>query len=201
MSKKIKYGLSNHIGKSYIACVDLEATCCDIDSFPRDEMEIIEFGCTVLDNNLNIVDGLNLFVKPVVHPVLTNFCKELTTITQSDVESAKEWNSISPEIGNFFNKFEDIVWVSWGGFDERFIRRQCSRTGIKYPMPEEHYNLKDIEAKIANIPNKPRGTGLGNAKNRHKIIHDGTLHRASYDAAIVAKILQSISQDIVLKGF
>jgi len=54
--------------------VDLEATCCDQQSFPRDEMETIEIGAVILDSHtLDIVDEYNAFVKPVRHPQLTRF--------------------------------------------------------------------------------------------------------------------------------
>ncbi|MGR6453595.1 hypothetical protein ACU5P1_17240 [Pseudomonas plecoglossicida] len=82
-------------GTRYLLCVDLEATC---DEYPegltdeqklehklavhRDEMETIEVGAVVLDlhQDARIVSEHTWFVRPVLNPVLTDFCKQLTTI-------------------------------------------------------------------------------------------------------------------------
>jgi inhibitor of KinA sporulation pathway (predicted exonuclease) len=62
--------------------VDVEATCCeDRSAPPRNEMEIIEIGVVRLDE-------LGSFVRPVVHSRLSDFCMELTTIGQHDIDNA-----------------------------------------------------------------------------------------------------------------
>ena len=68
--------------------VDLEATCCNRNSFPRTEMEIIEIGAVMTDSQFEVIDEFQSFIKPVRHPELTDFCKELTTISQQEVDSA-----------------------------------------------------------------------------------------------------------------
>jgi inhibitor of KinA sporulation pathway (predicted exonuclease) len=63
--------------------VDLEATCDDRGRIPREESEIIEIGAVLVDGRtLEAVDELQTFVRPVVHPCLTDFCTRLTTITE-----------------------------------------------------------------------------------------------------------------------
>ena len=67
--------------------IDFEATCDD--PKPNDIVgEIIEFGVVLADENWDYVDEFQSFVKPVQDPILTEFCTELTTITQQDVDSA-----------------------------------------------------------------------------------------------------------------
>jgi inhibitor of KinA sporulation pathway (predicted exonuclease) len=69
---------------NHILVVDLEATCCDTKSIPRHQMETIEIGAVmVVRETLEIVDEFQTFIKPVRHPILTKFCLELTSITQS----------------------------------------------------------------------------------------------------------------------
>jgi len=63
--------------------VDLEATCCNDASFPKDEMEIIEIGAVMtLAETLENISEFQTFIRPVRHPQLTAFCKELTSISQ-----------------------------------------------------------------------------------------------------------------------
>ena len=52
-------------------------------------MEIIEIGAVMVDREtLSIVDEFQTFIKPIRHPILTDFCKQLTSITQSQVDTA-----------------------------------------------------------------------------------------------------------------
>ena len=65
--------------------LDLEATCKENDrSFPN---ETIEIGAVKLDSDFNIISTYNKFIKPKLNPVLTQFCKDLTSITQADIDS------------------------------------------------------------------------------------------------------------------
>jgi len=71
--------------------VDLEATCCDQDSIPQGENEIIEIGAVMVDaDTLEPVDEFMTFVKSVHHPTLSSYCTELTSITQKEVDGAPE---------------------------------------------------------------------------------------------------------------
>ena len=73
----------------YLYCVDLEATCDEIDEsesprslavFP-DQMEMIEIGLVVIDpETLEVVDEFQRFVRPQINPILTDFCIKLTSI-------------------------------------------------------------------------------------------------------------------------
>src|SRR5204863_480349 len=69
--------------------VDLEATCDDHHALPREDSEIIEIGAVLVDGaTLEPQGEFQSFVRPVVHPRLTPFCTQLTTITQADVVRA-----------------------------------------------------------------------------------------------------------------
>jgi inhibitor of KinA sporulation pathway (predicted exonuclease) len=51
---------------------------------PRDRSEIIEIGAVLVEGKrLQPLDEFAVFVKPVLHPKLTRFCMELTTITHA----------------------------------------------------------------------------------------------------------------------
>ncbi len=68
----------------YFLILDLEATCCDKGTIKRHEMEIVEIGSVMVEAQaLTIIDQFQSFIKPVRYPVLTEFCKSLTSITKS----------------------------------------------------------------------------------------------------------------------
>jgi 3'-5' exoribonuclease 1 len=74
---------SNLTKYQHILVVDLEATCCDLQSIPRHQMETIEIGAVMVNTaSLEIVDEFQTFIKPLRHPILTEFCLQLTSITR-----------------------------------------------------------------------------------------------------------------------
>ena len=62
--------------------LDLEATCTDNRNIYFDN-EVIEIGAVKIENKL-VIDEFQSFVKPIVNTELTEFCKNLTSINQSD---------------------------------------------------------------------------------------------------------------------
>ena len=63
------------INKDYsnLVVVDVECTCWDDKSHPRDEMEIIEIGASIIIEN-KVIEKASFYIKPVIHPVFSNFC-------------------------------------------------------------------------------------------------------------------------------
>jgi inhibitor of KinA sporulation pathway (predicted exonuclease) len=81
------------ISNDYYLIVDLEATCSDKGAVPRHEMEIIEIGAVMQSSRtFEIESEFQTFVRPVRHPELTEFCTELTGITQDHVAAAPSFS-------------------------------------------------------------------------------------------------------------
>ena len=68
--------------------IDLEATT-DDGGWPVTEMEVIEIGASLVTREGREVDHFQRFVKPRRRPQLTPFCRELTHISQADVDTLK----------------------------------------------------------------------------------------------------------------
>lgn len=194
--------LSDALGNSIVVCVDLEATCCDDNSFPRSEMEIIEIGLSVVNTTVDgyeELDNFSLFVRPVIHTQLTKFCTELTTIQQDDVDEAVTWPTVAAAVQDrlrtIAQQYDPIpmVWVSWGDFDRNLIARESDRTGAVNPMPSTHFNLKAVDAAWRNTTKQ---RGLMGAVSSLGIAFPGTLHRAGDDAKAVAAVLRKIGPGI-----
>ena len=76
----------------YLLVIDLEATCSKSKEITRREMEIIEIGAVMVEaKSLEIVSEFQTFIKPVKNSLLTDFCKELTSITQKQVDDAPKY--------------------------------------------------------------------------------------------------------------
>ena len=118
----------------YLYCVDLEATCDEVgeSESPRplavipNQMETIEIGLVVIDlETLEIVDEFQRFVRPLINPTLTDFCKKLTSIQQADVDSAGTYVEVGQELGAFITRYSNAAWASWGDYDARQLERDA----------------------------------------------------------------------------
>ena len=73
--------------------LDLEATCWK-DRNVNKQNEIIEIGALKIDKDGNYINEFSEFIKLKLNPKLSDFCKELTTIEQTDIDSADTYEIV-----------------------------------------------------------------------------------------------------------
>ncbi|MGY0634479.1 exonuclease domain-containing protein [Luteimonas sp. A478] len=167
--------------------LDLEATCDDQGSVPRDEMEIIEIGAVLLEPGTWLVsDEFNAFVRPVRHPRLTPFCTQLTSITQADFDPAPGFVDVVARLQDWLRPIRLTAWGSWGNYDRRQIQQDADFHDIGFPIQAPHFNLKDRFTKRLKLPRRP---GLGTALGIAGLAFQGTHHRAIDDARNIARLM------------
>jgi inhibitor of KinA sporulation pathway (predicted exonuclease) len=174
----------------YYVVIDFESTCSNSE-FPRNEMEIIEFAAVLVRKaTLIIEDDFTMFVKPVIHPELTEYCKNLTNITQEDVGSAFSFTTVLKQFSKWMDKFEGPkTFCSWGGYDNKQLQQDCALHDIEFPFDGEHINIKKL---FSEVKGYKRSYSLGSALNKLNLEFEGTPHRGIDDARNTAKILSMI---------
>ena len=179
------------IPNSRYLIIDLEATCADDGSLPREEMEIIEIGGVMLHaQSLEPESEFQTFVRPVRHPVLTDFCKELTKIRQSDVESAPSFAEAVDAMKRWMFQYEDPLFCSWGNYDRTQYLQDCEYHGVAYPFRSGHLNLKEEFSRAQNLRKR---LGVAAALRRLGLQFEGTHHRAIDDARNIARIVRHVA--------
>ena len=94
----------------YFLVVDLEATCCDRQSIPRQQMEIIEIGAVMVEaKSFNIISEFQTFIKPVRHTILTDFCQQLTSISQVQVDNAPFYREAIAIFKKWIDRIPSII--------------------------------------------------------------------------------------------
>ena len=170
--------------------IDLEATCCDDNTFPRNEMETIEIGAVmVCRRTLLSVDEFQTFVSPVRNPVLTDFCRDLTGITQSQVETAPPFKTALQNLTNWAESFSGFTFCSWGDYDRTQLISDCKFHGIPFPLGERHINLK---AEFASCRGLRKKTGVQGALRTVGLQFIGSHHRGIDDARNIASLVPYI---------
>ena len=123
--------------------MDLEATCWE-DRSKSPDMETIEIGAVKLDAAFTVVEEFQAFIRPVVEPILSDLCRNLTGITQEQVDGGSPF----PEAFQRFLEWvgEPLTLATWGRFDVKQLDKDCARHDITVPgwLVEDHVNLRKV---------------------------------------------------------
>lgn len=170
--------------------VDLEATCSDDRTVPKDERETIEIGAVMICARTHqSLEEYQAFVKPVRHTQLTDFCRELTNITQWEVDAAETFPEIFPDFLAWANEFPHFVFCSWGDYDRFQFESDCAYHKMDYPFGENHINLK---AEFAGIMGRRKKMSLQAALASVGLEFRGSQHRGIDDARNTAELIPYI---------
>lgn len=186
--------------------IDLEATCWKLNDpeAPREDEsvpgsgvinEIIEIGAVLLDGeSLQVKNSFQSFIRPRYFPILSDFCKELTSITEQDISGAPDLFSTLMVFTDAFGlngNETDPIFCSWGMYDKKQLQRDCSRCNVPYPFAEDnHVNLKQVISKALN----KKHLGMAKALNVLGLDLKGTHHRGIYDAYNICRIVQVVNR-------
>ncbi|KAB0499616.1 exonuclease domain-containing protein [Pseudomonas vancouverensis] len=167
--------------------IDLEATT-DEGGWPVTEMEIIEIGATLVDNKGRELDHFQRFVRPTRRPLLTPFCRELTHITQANVDAAQALQDVWLAFEHWLGQHPPLQgWVSWGDYDRKQLLQEWQRLQLASVLANvPHMNLKQRFAKVRRLE---RPLGLNGALQLAGLQFSGQQHRALEDARNTARLL------------
>jgi len=163
---------------------DLEATCWQGNN--KMQQEIIEIGA-IKFNGYGEADSIfSSFVRPVIHPTLSAYCTELTTITQVDVNRADKFPIVVEAFQDWIDIFEeDYLLCAWGSFDKKALIHDCTFHDMDSEWAEKYINLKRQYHEIKGFRHP---IGLKKAIHREGFEFTGAQHRGIDDAKNLAKI-------------
>jgi len=182
--------------------IDLESTSTGQQEINY-QREIIEIGavkCYVSNNNWEIGEFFESFVKPQVNPVLTEFIKDLTTIQQKDVSQAKFFPVVLDDFKKWIGS-QVFLMSSFGKYDFEQIKADCGLYKQQFPFSCQHCNLKTV---IQNKMKLKKAKSCGTLVKDLKIEAELPKHRALNDVKNIIKICQKLQitekdlQDLVM---
>ncbi|MGJ3238421.1 MAG: exonuclease domain-containing protein [Anaerolineae bacterium] len=176
------------IRKDKIIVADFEATCWEGFDAPEGQTnEIIEMGVCLLDPHtdpISISQPHSILIKPM-ESVVSPFCTELTTITQAMVdEQGIAFEQACTILEDEYDS-RNRLWVAWGGWDKRFLLKQCRRRNVRYPFSKKHSNLKRVFHE-----HHGQRMHFKAALSAAHIDAQGTAHRGGDDAYNTAHLLR-----------
>jgi RNA:NAD 2'-phosphotransferase (TPT1/KptA family)/inhibitor of KinA sporulation pathway (predicted exonuclease) len=170
--------------------VDLEATCWERSEHRADEMETIEIGALRIEPGSQQAREFQCFVRPVRHPLLSDFCRRLTSITQAEVDPAEPFPAAFARFLAWAGPLDSVLFASWGEYDARQFQRDCRVHGVAYPF-ERHWNVKRAVGRVRGR----RPAGMAEVLAELGLTLDGTHHRGLDDARNIARILAHVFGD------
>jgi inhibitor of KinA sporulation pathway (predicted exonuclease) len=169
--------------------VDLEATCWEGREHRPENMEIIEIGALLLHpENPASPREFQSFVRPAKFPELSEFCRSLTSIRQPDVDGADPFPRVIERLLGWLGDPRDVRLASWGNYDRKQLLQDCRLHGVRYPFPEDHFNIKTFVAERKRW--KPAGVGI--VLRQLGLEFEGTAHRGIDDARNIWRILSFV---------
>ncbi len=135
-----------------VTVLDIEATCWNDGSHKRSEMETIEIGAVQIAYDMSLQDSFQAYIKPVVHPKLSDFCVKLTHITQQQVDNARPFSAVFAEFMQWAEHSEQVV--CWGRFDINQLEQDRIRHEITSHtwLPSRHFNLREPAESCLGVP-------------------------------------------------
>lgn len=171
-----------------ILIIDLECTCNDDPPLARDEMEIIEIGAVIgklTTQAFEVLDAVQLYVRPVIHPELTQFCTELTGIEQNQVAGTPTLDSACDTFLEWLSKYAPDAWGSWGKFDATQFGMETGLKQLQNPLAQlSHLNIKQLFAR-----KRGHRVGLGRAIELSGMSFQGRPHSGLDDAKNIAHLV------------
>jgi len=176
--------------KKYICAMDLELTCWDDKSTQfSTKQEVIEIGVVVLDANRLIVENqISRTVRPMYNPELSDYCKNLTGITQDEIDGSK---NLLVETRNMFADGlpdpKDFVWACWG-HDPVWLQNEMIDKSYTNDVDRTLY----YDQRWINVSLCAGGGGLKRGCKTYNVEYEQPAHRALADAISVSRIVKAM---------
>ncbi|HZK21260.1 MAG TPA: 3'-5' exonuclease [Oscillospiraceae bacterium] len=164
--------------------------------------EIIEIGAVKLDSNLKTVDSFSLFIKAQLRKKLHSRVKELTNITNEDINTGVPFSKAMSIFRKWSNK-EDSIVLTWGDTDIRVLIENFHYfNGINViPFLNKYINLQKYTQTFLELSNSEQ-VGLQAAAEMLGIDIDGySLHRALDDSYLSADIFRKVYNEEAIKPY
>lgn len=142
--------------------------------------EIVQLGLLVVDAErlFEVRDEIEILVKPVRNPVLSDYFVNLTGISQGRLdEQAVDFREALQALSEFGNAAERIIF---NGYDGEILRENCAFHAVASPWEEERmFDFRPLLSRTLSRPAKelvssdlPQLAGISVAGRSHSALHD-----------------------------
>ena len=158
------------------------------DTFKPFAGEIIQIGAFRLNDDFSIADSFDCVVKPIYYKTLHFKVKELTGISEKDLEHAEEFSKVCKKFREWCS--DEAIFLTWGYDDIDILNQNLQMHGLDKSWTKRWYNIQVIY-------NNQTGTGsnqkaLSTAIQYFNIVPEREFHNALNDAYYTSLICQKL---------
>lgn len=186
-----------------IVVLDFEATCQP--GTPPIPQEIIEFPSVIVslrDRKILADHAFSSFVRPVHHPQLSEFCTQLTTIRQQDVDGAPPFLEVLAAhqawLGahQLLGADDRFAFVTCGDWDlATMLPVQCAASGLPLSaLPRVYRRWINIKKVFIDTVKKAKSYGMPSMLRALGLELQGTHHRGIDDCHNIARIALALAE-------
>ena len=194
--------------------LDIEMTCdgkqengkfIDDGRMKRAQREIISVGFVVCDDKYNMKNRYSSFVKPVHNTIITDYCENLTGITQNDVDRGKKCNNAFRDIREMCKRYSVDYVFTFGNADKygistsaKWIRKKGDKVNNLYFIAEKIFDVRPAILKGIGCKNYTRSPSLSKIAESLEVKMKGKEHDALNDAVLLYKICKKLDIQVCL---
>jgi len=183
--------------KHYLV-LDFEATCQE--GARIDPQEIIEFPCLLIRaDDFSLVEQFHEYVKPVGKPLLTNYCTDLTGITQDMVEDKVTFPVVLSRFESWYDSHgldpSNATFVTCGQWDlVSMLPQQCLYSGLALPqMLDVGISGEFVNIKLTFLNTTGEyGKGIKDMQKHLGLQFEGRLHSGIDDCRNILSVMKSL---------
>lgn len=177
--------------RKFITVVDLEATCWNSSESQAGQIsEIIEIGLVLLNAQTGeVTRPVSIKVKPATSTI-SEFCTDLTGLTQKDVEHAPSLKKACDYLRREYDSHR-YVWASYGDWDRYMMQKSVENTDIASAFSGVHTNIQAVFGWTLPVTNK-NDLSLQKAVEAAGIPWIGRAHSGVDDAHNAANLLWTV---------
>ena len=181
-----------------LICLDTEWTCWQ-DSLelgwpdPERPPEIIQIGLASYDTlAFSLLNTFDSLVVPKLNPLLSEYCTDLLSLKQSDLDQAETFAKVSDNLTSFLSvyKQQKVLICSFGRDWEHFAL-DAKRNSISDPISQ--FSKMDLRLELSSIFDIPyRETTREVIVERLNLAKNPRRHEALFDAYQLIDIIQGL---------
>jgi inhibitor of KinA sporulation pathway (predicted exonuclease) len=175
----------------YLCVLDFEATCW----LRSDDHEIIEFPSLIVDlENNTVVDQFQVFVKPKNNSTVSEFCHELTGITQKQIDDGISFPEALKQHSRFISQYQPIIICTDGDWDLRtMLPADCKNHSLS--VPKIYSRWINVKREFERLYGTSKSGGIPQMCKALKIEMKGRLHSGIDDCTNIAQIIIQMRSD------
>jgi len=173
--------------------------------------EIIQIGAVKLDENLNMTDTFNRYVKPSIYARISPYIIELTGITPEKLLSEAGFDQVYKDFIKFIGDTETTLCV-WGVTDIKTLHKNIMYHNLdENLLPQKFINIQPYASvhlgqskkRLLSLSYCAREMGIETGSSFHDALHDALytaeIFRILFRSSIKPNLYQPVTKDTTKK--